>query len=93
MARIEIEVKYKDRIKRETKILGVDDNLYYKSNEMEQYKGYLISDIDPIRGTVTFTNGEVLQTGEVTGDISEKDLRRIQIRETILSHFEKEEKL
>ncbi len=93
MARIEIEVKYKDHIKRETKILGVDDNLYYKSNEMEQYKGYLISDIDPIRGTVTFTNGEVLQTGEVTGDISEKDLRRIQIRETILSHFEKEEKL
>ena len=93
MARIEIEVKYKDRIKRETKILGVDDNIYYKSNEMEQYKGYLISDIDPIRGTVTFTNGEVLQTGEVTGDISEKDLRRIQIRETILSHFEKEEKL
>ena len=93
MARIEIEVKYKDHIKRETKILGVDDNIYYKSNEMEQYKGYLISDIDPISGTVTFTNGEVLQTGEVTGDISEKDLRRIQIRETILSHFEKEEKL
>jgi len=93
MARIEIEVKYKDRIKRETKVVGVDDNLYYKSNEMEQYKGYLISDIDPIRGTVTFTNGEILQTGEVTGDISEKDLRRIQIRETILSHFEKEEKL
>ncbi len=93
MARIELEVKYKDHIKRETKVLGVDDNLYYKSNEMEQYKGYLISDIDPIRGTVTFTNGEVLQTGEVTGDISEKDLRRIQIRETILSHFEKEEKL
>lgn len=93
MARIELEVKYKDHIKRETKILGVDDNLYYKSNEMEQYKGYLISDIDPIRGTVTFTNGEILQTGEITGDISEKDMRRIQIRETILSHFEKEEKL
>ena len=93
MARIELEVKYKDHIKRETKVVGVDDNLYYKSNEMEQYKGYLISDIDPIRGTVTFTNGEVLQTGEITGDISEKDMRRIQIRETILSHFEKEEKL
>ena len=27
------------------------------------------------------------------GDVSEKDMRRIQIRETILSHFEKEEKL
>lgn len=93
MARIELEVKYKDHIKRETKFLGVDDNLYYKSNEMEQYKGYLISDIDPIRGTVTFTNGEVFQTGEIKGDISENDMRRIQIRETILSHFEKEEKL
>ena len=40
-----------------------------------------------------FTNGEMLQTGEVTGDISENDMRRIQIRETIISHFEKEEKL
>ncbi|MFR2692794.1 MAG: hypothetical protein ACLTBV_19540 [Enterocloster bolteae] len=60
---------------------------------MEQYKGYTISDIDPFRGTVTFTNGETIQTGEVSGDVSESDMRRIQIRETILSHFEKEEKL
>lgn len=60
---------------------------------MEQYKGYTISEIDPLRGTVTFTNGEVVSTGDIVGDISEKDMRRIQIRETILSHFEKEEKL
>ena len=42
---------------------------------------------------MTFTNGEVIKTGEVSGDVSESDMRRIQIRETILSHFEKEEKL
>jgi type III restriction enzyme len=60
---------------------------------MEQYKGYHISDIDPISGTVTFTNGVVLTRGEVIGDVSEKDLRRIQIRETIISHFEKEKHL
>ncbi|MBR0362029.1 MAG: restriction endonuclease subunit R, partial [Paraprevotella sp.] len=60
---------------------------------MEQYKGYVISEIDPTRNTVTFTNGEVIHTGNVVGDVSEKDMRRIQIRETILSHFEKEEKL
>ena len=42
---------------------------------------------------MTFTNGEVIKAGEVVGDVSEKDMRRIQIRETILSHFEKEEKL
>lgn len=59
---------------------------------MEQYRGYTISEVDPLRGTVTFTNGEVIKTGDVVGDVSETDMRRIQIRETILSHFEKEEK-
>lgn len=93
MARIEFEIRYNKSINREVRTLGVDDNLYYKSNEMEQYKSFTISEIDPIYGTVTFTNGEVIRAGEVTGDVSEKDMRRIQIRETILSHFEKEEKL
>ena len=93
MAKIELEIRYNKSINRETRILGVGDELYYVSQEMEQYKGYTISEIDPLRGTVTFTNGEVIKAGDVVGDISEKDMRRIQIRETILSHFEKEEKL
>ena len=93
MARIELEIGYKKSFNRETRVLGVGDDLYYVSQEMEQYKGYTISEIDPIRGTVTFTNGKVISTGDVVGDVSENDLRRIQIRETILSHFEKEEKL
>lgn len=93
MAKIELEVGYKKSINREPRTLGVGDDLYYVSQEMEQYKGYTISEIDPLRGTVTFTNGEVIKAGDVVGDVSEKDMRRIQIRETILSHFEKEEKL
>ena len=93
MARIELEIAYNKSINRETRILSVGDNLFYISQEMEQYRGYTISEIDPIRGTVTFTNGDVIHTGDVVGDVSEKDMRRIQIRETILSHFEKEEKL
>ena len=93
MARIELEIGYKKSINRGPRTLGVGDDLYYVSQEMEQYKGYTISDIDPLRGTVTFTNGEVIKAGDVVGDVSEKDMRRIQIRETILSHFEKEEKL
>ena len=93
MARIELEIGYKKSINREPRTLGVGDDLYYVSQEMEQYKGYTISDIDPLRGIVTFTNGEVIKAGDVVGDVSEKDMRRIQIRETILSHFEKEEKL
>lgn len=93
MARIELEIGYKKSINREPRTLAVGDDLYYVSQEMEQYKGYTISEIDPLRGTVTFTDGEVIKAGDVVGDVSEKDMRRIQIRETILSHFEKEEKL
>ena len=94
MAKIELEIGYDKSINRETRILGVGDDLYPLSKNMEQYKdGYVISEIDPTRGTVTLLNSDVLSTGNVVGDVSENDMRRIQIRETILSHFEKEEKL
>ena len=93
MARLEFEIGYDKSINRETRLLGVDDDLYSLSKNMEQYRGFRISEIDPIRGTVSFTNGEVIHSGEVTGDVSEADLRRVQIRETIRSHFEKEKEL
>lgn len=93
MARIEFEVSYNKSINRETRIVGVDDDLFALSKGMEQYRGYHVNEIDSIRKTVSFTNGEVIRVGEVTGDVSEKDLRRVQIRETIRSHFEKEKEL
>lgn len=94
MCKLEFEINYNKSINRETRILGKGDNLYHKSNQMEQYKNdYIISDINPFNNTITFLNGQVLHIGEVLGDVSDKDLRRIQIRETIRSHFEKEEKL
>lgn len=93
MARFEFEISYDKSINRETRIVGVDDDLYALSKGMEQYKGYHINEIDPIRGIVTFTNSVEIHTGEVLGDVSEKDIRRVQIRETIRSHFEKEKEL
>lgn len=94
MARLEIEVRQGNGVARKTKTLGVGDSLYAASNELQQYKdNFSISEIDPIGGRVYFTNGESIASGEVTGDLSEKDMRRIQIRETIASHFEKEESL
>src|SRR5699024_9931338 len=39
MARIELEIGYNKSINRETRVLGVGDDLYYVSQEMEQYKG------------------------------------------------------
>jgi hypothetical protein len=93
MARLEFEIGYDKSINRETRIVGVDDDLYALSKGMEQYQDYHINDIDPIRGVLTFTNGVEIHTGEVQGDVSEKDIRRVQIRETIRSHFEKEKEL
>ena len=91
--RLELEVAHKGGARREFRKLNVGDNLYYLSGEMEQYKGLVVSDIDPFTGVVTFTNGDELCKGDVVGDVSEDDMRRVQIRETILSHFEKERDL
>lgn len=93
------EINYAKGINRETRLLSVNDNLYAMSAganmpPLEQYKNnYIVKEINPLNNTVTFLNGQTLSVGEVRGDISERDMRRIQIRETILSHFEKEEKL
>ena len=93
-ARMEYEKDYKTKgINRETRMFDVDDNLYEISNGLNQYNGYRVSEIDPISGTVSFTNGVTVHRGDVVGDIAEKDMRRIQIRETIKSHLEKEEAL
>ncbi len=92
-ARMELEIGYKKSINRETRILSVGDNLFFVSQEMEQYRGYTIADINVERNCVIFTNGEVIYANDVVGDISEADMRRIQIRETIISHFQKEEQL
>ena len=92
-AKVEIEVAYSNGVRRDTRILDYGDNLYEESNNLETYRDVYVTDIDPIRGFVKFSNDLILCPGEVNGDTSEKNLRRIQIRETIASHFEKEEKL
>ncbi|WP_173677074.1 type III restriction-modification system endonuclease [Sulfobacillus sp. hq2] len=93
-ARLEFEVRRKSGVpQRQTRLLDVGDSLYTASQGLEEYKGVSIAEIDPIRARVTLTNGESLRTGEATGDVNENDIRRIQIRETIASHLDKEETL
>jgi type III restriction enzyme len=94
VARIEMEVKLKSgEIKRQLKRLEFRDDLFVKSGELDQYRGFTISQIDAVHDTVEFTNGVVLTAGEATGDVSERDIRRIQIRETIKAHLDKEKQL
>ena len=92
-ARIEFEVAYKGGVKRELHIVSTGDSLYHLSGGMAQYEDYVVEAIDASAGTVLFLNGTMLHTGDVQGDVSEADLRRVQIRETIVSHFEKEQRL
>jgi type III restriction enzyme len=73
---------------------GQGDNIYALSGEIEAYRnGYTISNINANTGTIEFTGGLILSEGEIVGAGSENDMRRVQIRETILSHIEKERTL
>jgi type III restriction enzyme len=94
IARIEIEIKRKNGdIKREVRKLGKGDNLYDISEKLDQYRGFVIADINALTDTVLFTNGIEVQAGEATGNVDEIVLRRIQIREAVKAHFEKEQVL
>ena len=93
VARIEMEVKQSSGIKRITRKLCRGDNLFVLSGGLNEYQGFVISDINAITDTVSFTNGIEITAGEATGNVDETLLRRIQIREAIRSHLEKEETL
>lgn len=89
MARIEIETKTASgAIVRKTKTFGTGDNLREDSG-LAEYEGFTLSEINA-KGYVTFLNGVTLRRGEVIGDTNELTIQRVQIRETIMSHFEKE---
>ena len=93
VARIELEIRQNNGIKRVVRKLGKNDNLFDISEGLDQYKGFVIADINAHTDTVSFTNGVELQAGEATGDVNEAALRRIQIREAVKAHFEKEQAL
>lgn len=93
-ATISFDVKMKNGVKRKSRIVHERDDLYAYSGELEEYKNnFIIKSINGRDNTVEFVNGLQLVVGEVHGSISEKELRRLQIRETILSHLERERQL
>lgn len=90
MARVEFEVKQNSGIKRVLRKLGRNDNLYDLSGGLDQYKGYVVADIDARIDTLSFTNGVELVAGDAVGNVDEAAMRRIQIREAVKAHFQKE---
>ena len=90
---VELEIKQKSGIKRVLRKLGKGDNLFELSGGLDQYQGFVVVDINANTNTLSFTNGHEVRVGEVTGDVNEEALRRIQIREAIKAHFDKEQVL
>lgn len=94
-ARVEFEQKLAGgNIKRVVRKLSKGDNLFDLSNGLDQYRdGFVVADINANSDTLSFTNGVELTVGDATGDVTEAALRRIQIREAIKAHFDKEQAL
>ena len=93
-ATIQFDCKGASSIRKITRTVKEGFNLYDHSGNMEEYKeGFVVSRIDGRDDSIEFINGIKLYAGDVIGKVSEEQIRRIQIRETILSHIEREREL
>ena len=94
-ATLQFEVKIASGTpKKKSRIVKIGDNLYDYSGGLEEYKnGFVVKQIDGRDDSVEFLNGIKIYAGDVIGAVDEDQLRRIQIRETILSHIQRERQL
>ena len=93
-ARISFDVKTSSSTKQTSKLVGEGFNLFENSDGLEEYRhGYIIDRIDGVNGFIHLLNDTTLYEGEMIGSINEKLIRRIQIRETIRTHIERERSL
>ena len=93
-ATIQFDYKGASGIRKKTATVGIGYNLYDNSGSLDEYKvGFVVKAIDGRDNSVEFLNGIKIFAGDVIGKVGEDQLRRIQIRETILSHIERERQL
>ena len=93
-ATLQFDFKGAKDIRKITRTVSEGYNLYDNSGQMEEYKqGFVVSRIDGRDDSIEFINGIKIYAGDVIGKVSEDQIRRIQIRETILSHIQREREL
>lgn len=93
-ARIRFEQKTKSGIKQVVRTVDEKFDIYANSGELEEYSdGYRIERIDGFRRVIRLLNGKELAENDMVGAVNTALVRRTQIRETILSHIEKERQL
>ncbi len=93
-ARISHDVKGANGLKKVSKVVTDGYDIYQNSGELTEYKDrYIVTSIDGIRGCITLLNGKIINEGEIIGSVNEEYIRRIQIKETIRTHLERERAL
>lgn len=96
-ATIQFDYMGKSGLRKISRKVGIGYNLYDNSGDvtkLEEYKnGFVVKAIDGRDDSLEFLNGVKLYAGDVVGKVTEEQLRRLQIRETILSHIERERQL
>lgn len=93
-ATIQFDFKGASGIRKKTQTVDSGFNLYDNSGHLDEYKnGFVVKAIDGRDDSVEFINGIKIFAGDVIGKVTEEQLRRIQIRETILSHIQRERQL
>ena len=89
---VEFEQRHGTGVRRVRKKLEQGASFYEHSGEMPAYKNVSIQEIDGHKNIVT-VGGHQMVPGEILNDRDELAFRRIQIRECIKSHLEKEKSL
>lgn len=92
-ARVELEVRTAQGIRRQVKRVNQGSNLYDISGGIGAYKGLVVRNVDANQDIIELSNDDVITAGEVTQDITAEMKRRIQIREVIRAHLDKEREL
>ena len=93
-ATIQFDLKGTSGIRKVSRTVNIGFNLYDNSNQLDEYKeGFVVKAIDGRDDSIEFLNGIKIYAGDVIGKVSEEQLRRIQIRETIISHIQREHEL
>ena len=93
-ATIQFDMKGAKGTRKVSRTVGIGYNLYDNSGQLEEYRdGFVVKFIDGRDDHIEFLNGIKMYAGDVIGKVDEMQLRRIQIRETILSHIQRERQL
>jgi type III restriction enzyme len=91
-AMVEFEKRAGEGVKKIRQKLGEGANLYELSGNLPSYKNQTISEINGYLNKIV-VGGIDINPGDILNDKDELAFRRVQIRETIMSHLQKEKKL